>query len=314
MFLSFAQRLEDFILDGVFSDVGSGVYVDVGGGHPVADNVSYHFYLKGWEGLVVEPQTKLAALYGRLRPRDRVVDNPVGAANGKAVFHEVDRLHGFSTLVHVNAQRAAQQGVGIESAMRTISTLSSQLDSFGMTKIDFLKIDVEGAEAAVIAGLDLERHRPKVFCVEALAPGTLEPAHGDWEPVLLDASYAFSFFDGLNRYYVAREHAELASRFPAKIPDWGSARHFYELGRVLEQVSHPDRALAMQLIRGFLASLPFRSPDELKALLVAGRDPQRPEAGVNWPQHASLSDQDRAALGRIAAEYDGGMIGDAFGE
>jgi ribonucleotide monophosphatase NagD (HAD superfamily) len=60
MQLSYAQNLEDYHLDLVFAGQDAGTYVDVGGGHPVADNVSFWFYLKGWRGLIVEPQRALA--------------------------------------------------------------------------------------------------------------------------------------------------------------------------------------------------------------------------------------------------------------
>ena len=43
MHLSYAQNLEDYHLDLIFRDVAAGTYVDVGGGHPVADNVSDRF-------------------------------------------------------------------------------------------------------------------------------------------------------------------------------------------------------------------------------------------------------------------------------
>jgi len=52
MQLSYAQNLEDYHLDLVFAGQKTGTYVDVGGGHPVADNVSFWFYLEGWRGLV----------------------------------------------------------------------------------------------------------------------------------------------------------------------------------------------------------------------------------------------------------------------
>src|SRR5262249_32142667 len=71
--LSYAQTLEDYHLDVIFAGQQTGTYVDVGGGHPVADNVSFWFYLKGWRGLVVEPQDALANLYARVRPRDHTV-------------------------------------------------------------------------------------------------------------------------------------------------------------------------------------------------------------------------------------------------
>ena len=70
MHLSYAQNMEDYHLELIFAGEDDGTYVDVGAGHPVADNVSFHFYLKGWRGLVVEPQEALARLYAHVRPRD----------------------------------------------------------------------------------------------------------------------------------------------------------------------------------------------------------------------------------------------------
>jgi hypothetical protein len=40
MDLSYAQHLEDYHLSLVFADQAAGFYIDVGAGHPVADNVS----------------------------------------------------------------------------------------------------------------------------------------------------------------------------------------------------------------------------------------------------------------------------------
>ena len=75
-------------------------------------------------------------------------------------------------------------------------------------EIDFLKVDVEGAEADVLAGGDFKRFRPKVIVVEAVAPGSGEPAWQDWEPMLLAQGYRFALFDTLNRFYVAEEHPD----------------------------------------------------------------------------------------------------------
>ena len=91
MQLSYAQNLEDHHLELLFHDRNDGVYVDVGGGHPVADNVSFYFYLKGWRGLVVEPQQQLADLYAHIRPRDVTLALLAGATDGRAAFHTVDK-------------------------------------------------------------------------------------------------------------------------------------------------------------------------------------------------------------------------------
>src|SRR5258705_11731663 len=69
MELSYSQNLEDYHLSLAFAGQTTGTYIDVGAGHPIADNVSFWFYERGWQGVVVEPQPELAALYQRVRPR-----------------------------------------------------------------------------------------------------------------------------------------------------------------------------------------------------------------------------------------------------
>jgi FkbM family methyltransferase len=329
MRISYAQRLEDYYLDRVFAGVESGTYVDVGGGHPVADNVSFHFYLKGWRGLVAEPQADLAQLYGHVRPRDIVVDHLIGRESGEIAFHAVDRLHGFSTTREEHARGAEAFGAGYRTETRKVRPLRDLLAEHGLSEVDFLKVDVEGAEADVLAGVDWKNARPKVLCIEAVLPGSMADASGEWEPMLLRQGYRFAFFDELNRYYVANEHADLAPRFPEKVADWGVVTHFYEFGKAHRAEKHPDGALAERLIRGFLASLPERGEAEvrallkrsakvgaaeddaaLRALIYGAADYPGPNPSPALPAGALLDDRARAALARIAAEFDGGMISD----
>ena len=110
MDLSYTQNLEDYHLSLAFAGQQTGRYIDIGGGHPIADNVSFWFYERGWHGIVVEPQPELAALYGRLRPRDIVVQGVVTRASGDVDFHVVDRLHGLSTTVEHLARDAQAYG------------------------------------------------------------------------------------------------------------------------------------------------------------------------------------------------------------
>jgi len=59
MELSYAQNLEDYHLSLAFAGQTTGTYIDIGAGHPIADNVSFWFYERGWHGIVVEPQQNL---------------------------------------------------------------------------------------------------------------------------------------------------------------------------------------------------------------------------------------------------------------
>jgi FkbM family methyltransferase len=304
MDLSYAQNLEDYHLAKLFEGQPSGFYVDVGAGHPVGDNVSFHFYLQGWRGIVVEPQERLAALYAHVRPRDIAVCSLLGERTGEAEFHEVDRLHGFSTTVEQHARGAEQFGASYRTRRMPVTTLAALCEAHPVRAIDFLKVDVEGAEAAVLRGGAWRRFRPRVVLVEAIAPGAMSPSHEEWEPVLTGNGYRFAFFDGLNRFYVAEEAADLARRFPTAQTAWGAVRHLYEFGRAPENPQHPDHALAKALVSGFLAVLPTLGPEELRAFLGAGRAPGADAS----PGESIDSDRFRAALGRIAAPYDGGQL------
>ena len=81
--------------------------------------------------------------------------------------------------------------------------------------VHFLKVDVEGFEREVLLGGDWSVNRPWIVVVEATAPLSTELRHAAWENILVEAGYKFVYFDGLNRFYVAREHADLEAGFSA---------------------------------------------------------------------------------------------------
>jgi FkbM family methyltransferase len=330
MQLSYAQNLEDYHLDLVLGDQPEGTYVDVGGGHPVADNVSFWFYLKGWRGLVVEPQQALADIYKGVRPRDHTVSCIAGRAEGEAEFHVVDRLHGFSSTVREHAAGATQFGAAYTTVRKPVRPMAVLCAEAGLTRIDFLKIDVEGAEADVIAGMDLVRWRPRVVVVEAVAPGSMNEAWETWEPGLKAAGYRFAFFDRLNRFYVADEAAELAQRFPPEPTPWDRVRHLWDCGRAPQMTDHPDHKLAWVLQAGLFSVLPTLDPTLIELLMARGLEATgerpfspgyadelvgtaelpRPRSPVADLAGLVRTDELRAALGRIACHYDGGFVGE----
>ncbi|MGD9803763.1 MAG: FkbM family methyltransferase [Hyphomicrobiaceae bacterium] len=307
--LSYTQNLEDYHLWLALGDLGPGTYIDVGGGHPVADNVSMWFYERGWRGLVVEPQAALARLYPHVRPRDTVFEGLVGRTSGTHDLHVFSRLHGLSTTIGTHAERSQVHGDTYRTVTLPMLTLADLCAQHGLDRIDFLKIDVEGAEADVLAGNDWTRYRPKIVVAEAIDPATNTAAHTAWEPILLNAGYRFRLDDTLNRFYVASECAEIFDRLPAERADWGAVTHMYEIGKAPESEAHPDHALAQQLARGLWAELPLLDLATIARMLARGRglDPTSPEAA------ALVRDFDsevmRAALARIACGYDGGQIG-----
>ena len=294
MDLSYAQNMEDIHLARLFGDE-PGFYIDVGGGHVVADNVSFYFYEKGWRGIVVEPQAALAAAYRTVRPRDVIIEALAGRAAGKMEFHQADQYHGLSTTVAANAAQALANGVAATVHRLPVTTLAALCAAHAPARIDFLKVDVEGAEADVLAGNDWHLYRPRVVVIEAVTPWTMQDASASFEPILIGAGYRFAFFDNLNRFYVAAECADLAARFPASPLDWSSVRHLGMLGLPADNPDHPDHLLAKLLPEENISRLNIMSEEELRRLLPAGFD-----------IHAEAT---RTSLARIAAFHDGGYVG-----
>ena len=223
-------------------------------------------------------------------------------ATGDIDFHVVDRLHGLSTTVEHLARNAQAFGAGYRTVRVPAMTLADLCARHGAAAIDFLKIDVEGGEADVLAGGDWQRFRPKVIVIEAVMPGSNEPAWGEWEPFLLAQGYRFALFDTLNRFYVAEEAPDVFARLPSERAPWDKVVHMYEIGRAPENARHPDHALAKALGRGFWASLPWLDRELIAAILA--------RAGGAGETYADAIDSEafRASLGRIACGYDGGQI------
>ena len=268
--ISYAQRYEDFYLMRCFGARGEGFYIDIGSGHPVYDNTSFAFYLKGWCGITVEPNPWLARLTGAVRRRDRHVEALVGAAVGEARFYLVDEFHGLSTTIEAHARAAQTQfGKSSQAIVVPVTTLKQLCEQHAPPIFDFLKIDVEGAEEDVLRSGDWQNYRPKVVVVEALAPYTLAPAWPAWEPFVASHGYRYVWFDSLNRYYLAEEASDLAPCFEDAPRGFADVVQFRNVKPALVDENHPDHRLAKILAGADMTRLPLLAREVLLALLTA---------------------------------------------
>jgi FkbM family methyltransferase len=277
--LSFAQNSEDVLLWRCFRDKKKGFYVDVGASSPITDSVTHLFYEQGWSGLNLEPLPERVAELSRLRPRDRSLCLAVGAAPGSAKLARTRGMGGLSTLYDATAPGVVTQMADAWEIETRLAPLSLILEEEKIGEIDFLKIDVEGAEAAVLDTLDLSRWRPAVILVEATLPMTTTPSHACWEAQLLACGYSFCWFDGLNRFYLAQERSDLARHFdtPPNVHD--AMPRFAGFGSALCNPEHPDHGFALHL-----ASLLLRAPGiETDAYLEQVMRKDRPPALFDKP-------------------------------
>lgn len=254
--MSYAQNREDVRLARSFAGRTSGCYVDVGAHDPVIFSITKHFYDLGWHGLNIEAGTDAARRIERARPRDVTVNVGVSNRAGSLTFYQAEKnAAGLSTFSKEEVERHRASGFRFSERTVPVTTLSAVASEHLHEPIDFMSIDVEGFEREVLEGADFTRCRPKIVLIEATRPLAREQTHRRWEDLLIAARYRFVVFDGLNRYYVAEEHPELAA--PLEMPpnphdDFIPYEYQSQIDALREKLD--DQSLPIRIARGMVSA------------------------------------------------------------
>jgi FkbM family methyltransferase len=212
-FLSYAQNNEDVLLWRALGHIEDGFYIDVGANDPVEHSVTKAFSDAGWRGINIEPLPAFRQAFQEQRPRDVNLAIAAGSSDGSLTLYDVADVNGWASPERAVAERHRAEGHEVRELLVPVRTLASVCAEYVQGEIHFLKIDVEGFEAEVLRGMDFARWRPWVLVIEATLPGRRETNHETWEHLVVGQRYRYAWFDGLNRYYVAEEHAELLQHF-----------------------------------------------------------------------------------------------------
>lgn len=220
-FISYAQNYEDIMLWRALKHIENGFYIDVGACSPDVYSVTKLFYKAGWRGINVEPNPDYINFYCEKRKEDINLCIAVSDKAGESEMYFISNS-GLSSLDRSIAEEHSSLGWKSTPAMVEIKTLENICEEYCVEKdIHFLKVDVEGYEDQVLRGNDWLRFRPWVVVVESTLPMSQIESYEDWEPILLDANYSLAYLDGLNRFYVSKEHEELlpAFKYPPNVFD-----------------------------------------------------------------------------------------------
>lgn len=221
MMISYAQNFEDVLLWRALKNIQDGFYIDVGANDPVIDSVTKWFYDNGWQGINCEPSKEFYQKLCNQRTRDINICKGIADEEGRLHFYNVLGT-GLSTTDETVAQKHIKSGFNVQETEIEITTLTKVCKQYVNNKaINFLKIDVEGAEEKVLKGMDFVTFRPWILVIEATLPNS-QIINTEWERYVLTAGYKFVFFDGLSCYYIAKEKIDDLGHFfqaPANVFD-----------------------------------------------------------------------------------------------
>lgn len=196
----YSQHGEDRALWDFFRGQSGGVCVEVGGFDGETFSNTLTFEEQGWRAIIVEPMPHFALKIQARRPGATLFACAAGAAPGEA---ELVIAHGVEALSTITAEaghlaRIRKMGGQMEKVQVPVRTLDAMLTEAGVAKIDFITIDVEGGELAVLAGFDLDHWQPRVVVLEN-ANGK---RCGDLHDAMLCRGYHYLTNTGCNEWYV----------------------------------------------------------------------------------------------------------------
>ncbi|MEI6258090.1 MAG: FkbM family methyltransferase, partial [Planctomycetota bacterium] len=190
----------------IFGHKKHGTWIDVGANHPSHDSVTRNFYELGWRGINVEPIEEMHRLLAASRPEDVNLCCGVSERSGEMTFHRDESHLDWSTF-DSNAARQYEAGGHMMREIRIPVTTLAEICRRHLLPgqdLDFLKLDVEGHELAVLAGHDFSSWRPTVIVAEVQPEKAVE-----MDKLLGGHGYIRRWFDGGNNWYVdsRQEHA-----------------------------------------------------------------------------------------------------------
>jgi FkbM family methyltransferase len=167
MHKSYAQAGEDRILDYILNQKQEGVYIDIGSNHPILNSITYLFYLRGWQGLCIDPNPTMIALANKLRPRDKNLCVGVAASRDFLDYYQFESS-GLNTFnekyyeYHIPNHRFKGK---TKVQVIPLSELCAEY-KVPKTSVDFLSVDAEGMDLEVLQSNDWSKFSPRIILVE----------------------------------------------------------------------------------------------------------------------------------------------------
>ena len=167
----YSQHGEDFLLDQLFMDKKCGFFVEVGciDGRRFSNTLT--FEERGWKGLCIEAHSGYVELLTQNRPNSIICHCAAGDKDEDEVTFFANSRGSLSTLDKSKEsyfrEKYGKYFTGFEEQRVKKRRLNTLFRQHGVTKIDFISIDVEGYEVEVLKGLDLRKYKPPVLIIES---------------------------------------------------------------------------------------------------------------------------------------------------
>ena len=163
---TYAMEGEDLEIVKILKNIKNGFYVDAGGYHPLDRNNTYLLYKKNWRGINIDLSEFSIDLFNFIRPDDVNINVAVANNDNYVTFYYQKKLSQLTTIKRNIADQRMQGSIKEQQIKSNkLSTIINNT-KYKNRKIDFLNVDIEGADFDALKSLDFDIYRPKLVCVE----------------------------------------------------------------------------------------------------------------------------------------------------
>ena len=168
---SYSQEGEDLILTNYLGNKKNGFYVDIGAHHPFKFSNTYLFYLNRWKGINIDGTPGCMTLFNKYRSRDINIEAVVSniKKNINYIIYDEPALNCIYAKKRIKRNNSMGYKIKKKVSLKT-KKLSEILNKYMPinTKIDFMNIDIEGYEYAVLLSNDWKKYKPTYILVEVV--------------------------------------------------------------------------------------------------------------------------------------------------
>jgi FkbM family methyltransferase len=171
--VTFSQFGEDIIMLRMLEryKVANVTYLDIGANEPISSSNTYNFYLRGYKGVLIEPNADLCAWLKSARPNDTVLNFGIGSGNEKdADYYMFGSKHtALNTFSKDDALNSEREGMPIKQVVKLpLKDVNEVIAEHFAGAPTVISLDVEGLDEIILDRLDFEKYQPLLVCVETV--------------------------------------------------------------------------------------------------------------------------------------------------
>lgn len=164
----YSEHDEELIIRDFFQDRRNGFFVDVGASHYKIHSTTYYLERHlGWGGIAIDAIAEYEDGYLLNRKRTRFHSFFVGDKSDEEIdFYIITKDKRKSS----SSMNVAKKHKSVEKVKIPTIALNNLLEREGVSKIDFLSMDIELSEPPALRGFDINRYKPLLVCIEMHEP------------------------------------------------------------------------------------------------------------------------------------------------